>query len=93
MQMHSAPGFIDVDLRADEKKLVLELAGFLVTDETPQADLKNGRRKWVRFKPYVASELIGELSYHYNRCRSAAKSELLDELISHLETTLCARRK
>lgn len=82
--------FIEVDLHADEKELVLELAGFFVVDEVTKADLKNGRKKWIRFKPHVVSEVIGELSYHYNRCKSAAKSELLDALISHLENALSA---
>lgn len=91
--MNSTTEFIDVDLHASEKKLILELAGFWVTDETTQADLKNGRKKWVRFEPYVVSELIGELSYHYNRCKSATKSELLDALISHLENALSASRR
>jgi hypothetical protein len=91
--MNLAVEFIDVDLHADEKKLILELAGFWVTDETTQADLKNGRKKWIRFKPDVVSEVIGELSYHYNRCKSAAKSELLDALIGHLENALLASRR
>ena len=91
--MNSTTEFIDVDLHASEKKLILELAGFWVTDETTQADLKKGRKKWVRFEPYVVSELIGELSYHYNRCKSATKSELLDALISHLENALSASRR
>jgi hypothetical protein len=82
--------FIEVDLHADEKELVLELAGFFVVDEVTQADLKNGRKKWIRFRPHVVSEVIGELCYYYNRCKSAAKSELLDALISHLENALSA---
>lgn len=91
--MNLAVEFIDVDLHADEKKLILELAGFWVTDETTLADLKNSRKKWIRFKPDVVSEVIGELSYHYNRCKSAARSELLDALIGHLENALSASRR
>ncbi len=91
--MNDLTEFIDVDLHANEKKLILELAGFWVTDETTRADLNNARKKWVRFKLHVASEVMGELTYHYNRCRSAAKSELLDALISHLESTLSTRRR
>ena len=91
--MNSTAEFIDVDLLAIEKKLILELAGFWVTDETTLADFKNARKKWVRFGPYVVSELIGELSYHCNRCKSAAKAELLDALISHLENALSASRR
>ncbi|NMQ26323.1 hypothetical protein E4Q23_00200 [Candidatus Accumulibacter phosphatis] len=88
--MNSAVEFIEVDLDADEKKLILELAGFWVMDETTQADLKNGRKKWVRLRLHVVSELIGELSYHCNRCRNARKAERLDELICHLEIALSA---
>lgn len=91
--MNSTAEFIDVDLLAIEKKLILELAGFWVTDETTLVDFKNARKKWVRLDPYVVSELIGELSYHCNRCKSAAKSEQLDALISHLESALSARRR
>lgn len=75
--MNSTAEFVEVDLHAEEKKFILELAGFLVGDEVTQADLKNGRKKWIRFSPYVISELVGELSYHYNRSRSAYKSALL----------------
>jgi len=91
--MNSTAEFIEVELRADEKKLILELADFWVRDETTQADLQNGRKKWIRFRPDVVSEVIGELSYHYNRCKSAAKSERLDALISHLEIALSASRR
>jgi len=90
MHMNGSGEFIEVDLNADEGKLILELAGFLVTDETTQADLKNGRKKWIRLRAHVLSELIGELSYHCNRCRNARKAELLDELICHLEIALSA---
>lgn len=84
--------FIEVDLQADEKKLILELAGLFIVDVDTQADLTNGRKKWIRFRPRVVSEVIGELSYHCNRCRSAAKSELLDDLATHLENVLSAAR-
>ena len=88
--MNGKAEFIEVDLRADEKKLILELAGFWVTDETSLADLRNPRKKWIRFNPFVVSELIGELSYHYNRCTNAARSELLDALSAILKTYLPA---
>jgi UDP-3-O-[3-hydroxymyristoyl] glucosamine N-acyltransferase len=90
---HTSAEFIEVDLHADEKELVLELAGFLVVDEVTQADLKNGRKKWIRFRPYVVSQIIGELSYHCNRSKSAAKSELLDALSSHFENALLPFRR
>ncbi len=91
--MNSEADFIEVDLRADEKKLILALADFWVRDETTQADLQNGRKKWIRFRPDVVSEVMSELSYHYNRCKSTTKSERLDELISHLEIALSASRR
>jgi hypothetical protein len=91
--MRSTTKFVEIDLHANEKKLILELAGFWVTDETTQADLHNARKKWVRFEAHVVSEVIGELSYHYNRCKSAGKSELLDALISHLENALSTSRR
>lgn len=85
--------FIAVDLHADEKKLVLQLGGIWVTNETTLADLKNGRKKWVRFKPYALPEIIGELSYRCNRCKSTAEALLLDDLISHLENALSFERE
>lgn len=89
---NTAVEFIEVDLHAEEKKLILELAGFLVVDEVTQTDLQTARKKWIRFRPHVVSEIIGELSYHCNRSKSAAKSELLDALSSHLENALSAAR-
>jgi len=93
LSMNTTVEFIEVDLHANEKKLILELAGFWVTDETSLADIKNGRKKGIRFKPHVVPEIIGELSYHYNRCRSAAKPEFLDGLIGHLESVLSDSRR
>jgi len=93
MSMNVKTEFIEIDLHADEKKLILDLAGFWVTDETSLADLRNPRKKWIRFNPLVVSEVIGELSYHYNRCRNAARSERLDALISHLENVLAASQR
>jgi len=90
---NSTAQYIEVDLHADEKKLILELAGFWVGDEVTQADLKNGRKKWIRFRQHTFSEVIGELCYHYNRSKSAAKSALLDELIEHLEGALSDTRR
>lgn len=91
--MNGAGEFIAVDLHAEEKKLILDLGGFWVKDETTQADLKNSRKKWIRFRPHVFSELIGELSYHCNRCRNAYNRGLLDALIDHLEGTLFDSRR
>ena len=41
--------------------------------------------KWIRFEPYAISQIIGELSYVFNRCTDNYKFDLLDQLISHLE--------
>ncbi len=91
--MNSAAEFVEVDLHSAEKKLIRELASSYVRDAVTQADLANGRKKWVRFRSSMLDEIIGELSYHYNRCKSAAKSEQLDELIGHLENALSASRR
>ncbi|MCF8208978.1 MAG: hypothetical protein K9K38_06190 [Rhodoferax sp.] len=90
---NTAAEFIEVDLQADEKKLILEVAGIWVTNETSLADLKNGRKKWVRFTPFELPQLIGELSYICNRSKSAAKAEFLDALASHLENALSFRQR
>lgn len=84
--------FIEVNLDADAKGLILELAGFLC-DETSLADLKNGRKKWIRFKPHVLPEVIGELSYHFNHSKRGALLDFLDELIEHLEGALSDARR
>ncbi len=85
------PGYIEIDLQPDEKRLILELASFFVRDELTQADLKNGRKKWIRFRQHAISEIVGELSYHCNRSRSVYQSELLDALIGHIEASLIQR--
>ena len=85
--------FTEIDLHPDEKKLILKLAPFFVTDNATLADLKNARKKLIRFGTAAVNEIIGELSYHYNRSRSAYQSEQLDELISHLENALLVSRK
>lgn len=77
--------YIEVDLDSDQKKIILELAAIYIDDDFTKADLNNGRRKWIRFRSYGISSIIGELSYHFNRCKNAYKFELLDELIGHLE--------
>lgn len=77
--------FIEVDLNSTEKRLIMELASFYVFNEITLSDLKNGRKKWIRFNAYTITDVIGELSYHFNRCNNMRKSEILDELICHLE--------
>jgi hypothetical protein len=77
--------YIAVDLDNDQKKAILHYAPFFVTDEITKNDLSNIRKKWIRFKPYALSEVIGELSYHFNRCKKKELFYFLDELIDHLE--------
>ncbi|MEF8727180.1 MAG: hypothetical protein V5B34_03030 [Accumulibacter sp.] len=89
--MNGKAELIEVDLRGDGKKLILDLAGLWVSDETTQADLRNRRKKSIRFRRDVFSELIGELSYHCNRCRNAYQLERLDTLIDHLESVVAGR--
>ena len=80
-----AKEYIEVDLTQDEKAGILKYAGFFVMDETTKADLSNGRKKWIRFSGYELSNIIGELSYCFNRCKDDSLFDFLDELISHLE--------
>lgn len=76
--------FTEVDLTNEEKKLILELADFYIMDRESAEDLR-GRKKWIRLKRSTISNVIGELSYYFNRCESDRKSMLLDSLICHLE--------
>jgi hypothetical protein len=78
--------YIEVDLNNDQKKAILHYASFLVMDEITKNDLSNVRKKWIRFNSPELSELIGELSYHFNRCKKRELFDFLDELICHLES-------
>ena len=77
--------YVEVDLTAEEKKLIIDLASFFIMDKITEADLKNPRKKWIKFKARSISEITGELAYHFNRCKSGYKSAMLDQLIDHLE--------
>ena len=77
--------YIEVDLTPEEKAAILEYAGFFVMDETTKADLSNKRKKWIRFSKFAISDIIGELSYCFNRCKDNDLFHFLDELIGHLE--------
>jgi hypothetical protein len=77
--------FIAVDLDSEQKAIVLDKASFYIFDDETKADLKNKRKKWIRFKKTTITEIIGELSYYYNRSTDHNESMLLDELILHLE--------
>lgn len=76
---------IKVDLTATQKEAVLKYAGFSLMTQESKQDLANPRKKWIRFTSYELKELVGELSYHFNRCKGDWTFYLLDELISHLE--------
>ena len=77
--------FIFVDLDKEQKAIIVDKAWFYASAAETKEDLKNKRKKWIRFSRNALSEIIGELSYHYNRCKNNYDSMLLDELIMHLE--------
>ena len=78
-------GFIKVDLSKDEKEAILEYASFFVMNETTKSDFANKRKKWIRFSPYELTNIIGELSYYFNRSKNDQQFHFLDQLICHLE--------
>ena len=80
-----AEKYIKVDLTQKEKAAVLKYADFFVVDEATRADLIHKRKKWIRFRRFALSDIIGELSYCFNRCKNDELFYLLDELICHLE--------
>lgn len=77
--------FIIVDLDTEQKSIILDKASFFLFDDETKDDLKNKRKKWIRFKRATLTEIIGELSYYYNRSKNEYESMMLDELISYLE--------
>jgi len=77
--------FILVDLDKEQKLIILDKASFFIFDEETKIDLNNKRKKWIQFKKSAITDIIGELSYYYNRSRSEYESMVLDELIVHLE--------
>lgn len=77
--------FITVDLDNEQKLIILNKASFHILDDESKDDLNNKRKKWIRFTRTTLTEIIGELSYYYNRSTSEYESMLLDELICHLE--------
>lgn len=77
--------YIKVDLTQDEKEAILEYAGFFIFDEETKNDLKNKRKKWINFSKSQLTNVIGELSYYFNRSKSDFQFYFLDQLISHLE--------
>ncbi len=77
--------YIEVDLDKEEKLAVLKYASFFVSNAATHKDLLNKRKKWIRFKPHSLTDVISELSYHFNRCKSDDQFCFLDQSISHLE--------
>ncbi|MEJ2045015.1 MAG: hypothetical protein P8X89_17245 [Reinekea sp.] len=77
--------YIKVDLSHDEKEAILEYAGFFIFEEETKNDLKNKRKKWISFTKSQLTNVIGELSYYFNRSKSDSEFYFFDQLISHLE--------
>ncbi len=77
--------FILVDLDEKQKSTVLDKASFYIFDDETNMDLHNKRKKWIKFKNTTLTDIIGELSYYYNRSENEYEGMLLDELICHLE--------
>ena len=77
--------YLLVDLDKEQKAIISDKASFFVQDGGTREDLNNNRKKWIRFKKMALSEVIGELSYYFNRCENKYESMVLDELIMHLE--------
>ena len=77
--------YILVDLDKEQKIIILDKASFFIFDDETKKDLNNGRKKWIRFKKATIADIVGELSYYYNRSTSEYESMLLDEIICHLE--------
>lgn len=77
--------YILVDLDKEQKSIILDKASFYIFDEETKIDLNNKRKKWIQFKKSAITDIIGELSYYYNRSTNEYDSMVLDELIDHLE--------
>ncbi len=76
---------IQVNLNKEEKSAVLEYTDFFIRDEQSKAYLNNKRKKWIHFTLDELTEVIGELSYYFNHCKSDYQFHFLDQLICHLE--------
>ena len=80
-----AKDYIELDFTNEEKKAFLKYVSFFVMYTKTTEDLTNERKTWIRFTRYKLSDVIGELSFHFNRTKSDYQFNLLDELIAHLE--------
>ncbi len=78
--------YVHVDLDKEQKSIILDKASFYIFDDETKTDLNNKRKKWIKFKRTTITDIIGELSYYYNRSKNEFESMLLDELICHLES-------
>ena len=76
---------IQIDLTNEEKTAVLKYADLFIFDEQTKSDLNNKRKKWIHFTHTQLELVIGELSYHFNRCKNDYQFHFLDNLIGHLE--------
>jgi len=83
--MLKEPVFIEVDLDNEQKQIVLAKAAHFVYHDVTKADLNNKRKKWIRFEKDTLDEVMGELSYYYNRSKNPHEIVMLDELIDHME--------
>ena len=77
--------YVLVDLSKEQKAIISDKTLFFLQDSETKEDLDNNRKKWIRFNRMVLSEVIGELSYYFNRSDNEYESMVLDELIIHLE--------
>jgi hypothetical protein len=77
--------YVVVDLDNEEKQAILKYASSFVMDQITKGDLLNKRKKWIRFNRHALPDVIGELSYHFNRCKDNELFHFLDQLIDHME--------
>ncbi len=77
--------YVHIKLTKEEKSLILDKAQFYIFNEDTLNELKNRNKKVIKFKRSSVTDIIGELSYYYNRSNNEYESMSLDELICHLE--------
>lgn len=77
--------FIEVELKASEKKILIEHTAFVILHEPTLSELKSSK-KIVRFNKFDLEQIIAELSHYLRVCTSDAEFHVLDELICHLES-------
>jgi hypothetical protein len=77
--------YLDISLDAFSKKTILKNLEFIILDENTINDLKNKRKKWVRFTTFDLNQTIGELNHVLVHSRSKQQIDFLAMLISDLE--------